>query len=216
MTMSLVACTSQAPVSGKAEAIDPAADNTEVNFEGLMDIRVRSLDVAQVRPDTSFSRYSGVVLQSPQLAFRTPDRSQSQFPLDEDQKRRFREMLSSAFDAEFANLRSIELVDEPGEDVLELTVRVENISATVPPRSASGARIGRLALTATGEVTLVLELRDSRSHEILARAVDIDAVQGVAMMRNNEMVTRWEDVEKLCSGWASMARSSLDNLIDNR
>lgn len=206
LIMSQVACTSQVAIP----------DGQEANYEGLVNVRVRSLDIAQVRPDTVFSRYTGVILEPPRLAFRAPDRSALQFPLAEDQKQRFHDMLSSAFDSEFAGLRNIELVDQPGEDVLELSVRVENITATVPPRRAGGGIFGSFALVAVGEVTLVLELRDSRTEELLARAVDINAVQGAATLRDDEMVTRWEDIERLCSRWASMARSRLEALIENR
>lgn len=70
------------------------------------------------------------------------------------------------------------------------------------------------ALRAVGEATLILELRDSQSEQILARGVDTRAVQGAALGQDGGMVTRWEDVEKLCARWASMARSHLDALVD--
>ena len=86
----------------------------------------------------------------------------------------------------------------------------------MPPRSVGNSARGGLALVATGEATLVLELRDSRSNEILARAVDTKTVQGVAMAQKDGMLTRWEDVEKLCAGWASTARSRLEALLRSR
>jgi hypothetical protein len=158
-----------------------------------------------------FSRYDGIILNAPELAFRTPDRSQKQFPLDESQKQRFEDLLADAFSQEFSNLQNLGLRDQPGANVLELTVRVENITATVP--TGRSMQLG-FALTAVGEATLILELRDSQSEQILARGVDTRAVQGAALGQGREMVTRWEDVEKLCSRWASMARSRLDVLVD--
>lgn len=94
---------------------------------------------------------------------------------------------------------------------MKLTVRVENITATVP--SGRSMQIG-FALTAVGEATLILELRDSQSEQILARGVETRAVQGAALGQGGEMLTRWEDVEKLCSRWASLARTRLDALVD--
>jgi len=189
----------------------PAAISSTVNYEGLAEISKSVFDVAQVRPGTVFSAYDGVIVNAPELAFRTPDRSQKQFPLDENQKRRFQKALAEAFSLEFSNLQNLDLKDQPGPSVLELMVRVENITATVP--TGQSTQLG-FALTAVGEATLVLELRDSESDQILARGVDTRAVQGAALGQGGGLVTRWEDVEKLCSRWASMARSRLDALID--
>jgi len=188
-----------------------ATISSTVNYEGLADVRKPYFDVAQIRPETVFSGYDGIIVSAPELAFRTPDRSQNQFPLDENQKRRFEAALAAAFSLKLSNLQNLDLKDRPGPSVLELTVRIENITATVP--AGRGTQLG-FALTAVGEATLVLELRDSQSQQILARGVDTRAVQGAALGQDGGVVTRWEDVEKLCSRWASMTRSRLDALID--
>ena len=193
-------------------ATEPVATiSSTVNYEGLADVRKPYFEVAQVRPETVFSAYDGVIVSAPELAFRTPDRSQQQFPLDEDQKRRFQTALAEVFSLEFSNLQNLTLKNQPGPGVLELTVRVENITVTVPTGRSS--QLG-FALSAVGEATLILELHDSESGEILARGVDSRPVQGAAVRQGGEMVTRWEDVEKLCARWASMARERLDALID--
>jgi len=189
----------------------PVVISSVVNYEGLAEVKRPNFDVAQVRPDTRFSAYDGLIISAPELAFQTPDRSQKQFPLDESQKQRFKVVLAEAFAQEFSNLQNLDVEDQPGPNVLELTVRVENITATVP--SGQRTQIG-FALTAVGEATLVLELRDSQSQQILARGVDTRAIEGAALGQDGGVVTRWEGVEKLCSRWASLTRSRLDALID--
>ena len=189
----------------------PAISSSTVNYEGLADVKRPYFDVAQIRPETAFSAYDGVIVNAPELAFQTPDRSQQQFPLDENQKRRFQEALAEAFSLEIAKLQNLDLKDQPGPGVLQLTVRVENITATVP--SGQGTQLG-FVLTAVGEATLVIELRDSESQQILARGVDTRAVDGAAIRQAGSVVTRWDEVEKLCSRWASMTRSRLDVLFD--
>lgn len=201
LALSAVACSTQ----------PPAVNVSAVNYEGLAEVSRPYFDIAQVRPETVFSEYDGVILNAPELAFRAPDRSQKQFPLDESQKQRFQDLLAAAFSLELSNLQNLELRDQPGPGVLELTIRVENITATVP--SGKSMRVG-FALTAVGEATLILELSDSQSEQILARGVETRAVQGAALGQGGSMVTRWEEVEKLCSQWASMARSRLDVLVD--
>ena len=201
LVFSVTGCSSQTP----------AIIGSATNYEGLAEVRKPHFDVAQVRPETVFSHYDGVIINAPELAFRTPDRSQKQFPLDEAQKQRFEDLLADAFSQEFSNLKNLTRRSQPGPGILELSVRVENITATVP--TGKSMQLG-FALTAVGEATLILELRDSQSEQILARGVDTRAVQGAALGQGGEMVTRWEDVEKLCSRWASMARSRLDVLVD--
>lgn len=197
----VTACSSQAP----------AVISSAINYEGLAEVRKPHFDVAEVRPETVFSDYDGVIINNPELAFRTPDRSQKQFPLDEAQKQRFEDLLAGAFSHEFSKLQNLTRRSQPGPGILELAVRVENITVTVP--TGQGTQLG-FALTAVGEATLILELHDSQSGQILARGVDTRAVQGAALGQGGETVTRWEDVEKLCSHWASMTRTRLDVLAD--
>jgi hypothetical protein len=136
-----------------------------------------------------------------------------QFPLDEDQKTRFRDMLQAKFDAEMARSATLQPTDSAGAGVLDLHVRVQDILATVPPRTVARSGRGGLALQALGEATLVIELRDAQSEETLARVFDRRAVEGVAMFQGDAPITRWEDVEKLCERWARTVRERLDAVV---
>lgn len=186
---------------------------TRTNFEGLQEVSSRYFDGALVRPGVDFASYSGLLVHKPELAFRTPDRSQQQFPLTEEQKSRFQDLLEARFQAEFVKLENLEVTDNPGPGVLDLHVRVQDILATVPPRTLGRAGRGGLALQALGEATLVIELRDAESEEVLARVFDSRAIQGVAIAQGDTPITRWEDVEKICDSWASTVRARLDVVV---
>jgi hypothetical protein len=189
-------------------------DTAIVRLDGLQEISSKSFDTAFVRPGVDFGRYRELLVNESELAFRTPDRSKQQFPLSEEQKERFRQLLDRQFAEELSAAKNFRLTDTPGAETLDLYVRVQDILATVPPRRVGGASWGGIALQARGEATLVIELRDSQSEEVLARVFDRRAVEGMAMAQKQDApITRWEDVETLCKRWATTVRSRLDVLV---
>lgn len=201
VTVSLTGCFATAPPT-PPEAID-----------GLQQIDSRRLEVVLLRPGVDFGSYTGVLLDEPELAFRTPSRAERQFPLAADQRTRFHALLVESFVEELSS-SDLRLVDETGPDVLRLKVRVQDITATIPPRAISGGG-GRasIALTAIGEATLVLELEDSETNEVLARAFDTRATEGIAISTADGPVTRWEDIERICERWASAVQRGLETLV---
>jgi hypothetical protein len=185
----------------------------EVNIEGLQQVSARNFEAAFVRPGVTFANYGKLMVDELELAFRTPDREQNQFPLGEDQKTRFRAAMATAFGEELGKLESVDVVIEPGPDVLALNVRVQDIVARAPGRRVGGAGRAGFALETVGEMTLVMELRDSQSNEVLIRVFDRQAVEGAAMVSGESVVSSWEGVERLVGRWASRAREGLDRLL---
>lgn len=187
--------------------------NAQTNFEGLREIKSQTWDRVEVRPNVVFTVYTGIMLGDVRIAYRTPDRSQQQFPFTDEQKAQFQQTLESAYTSELVTMRNAELVNAPGRDILLLSVRAINVTATIPPRSVGNVGRATIALQAIGEVTLVLELFDSRSGEILARAVDTKTVVGAAIAEDGDMITNWEGAGQLSARWASTTRSRLDRLL---
>ena len=204
---------SLAAVVGCAPQPTRPLDKTSFDFEGLEQIPTRNFTAGFGRPDTDFTNYAGVIVNDVQLAFRTPDRSQNQFPLNTENKDRFSAFLKDQFIAEFADLQNIRLVDTPGPTVIDLHVRVQDILATIPGQRVGAIGRATFALEAIGEVTLVIELRDSESEEVLVRVFDQQALEGVAMFQDDRPVARWPDIEQLCRQWARRVREGLDVLV---
>ena len=206
------------PGCANTSATATAPDQSAVNYEGLATVRSKAFEIAQVRPGTDFSAYSRLQLGAPELAYRTPDRSERQFPLSDEQKARFRDNLVAAFGKEFARLQVLEVVDEPGPDTLVLAVSVEDIVLTVSPSSVGRSGRGAALLEASGGAVMTIELRDSQSNEILARGVDAAAASGGALRTpEGELRTRFESSEKILEAWAAKARAGVENLLgENR
>ncbi|MEL7538094.1 MAG: DUF3313 family protein [Pseudomonadota bacterium] len=206
LSLALAAC----ETSPVAATVPVSAD---VNYDGLATVPSRSLDIAQVRPNVDFGAYTAVMLREPELAFRTPDRAVREFPLTDTQKQRLRDMLSSAFRKELAKLDALALVDAPGPQVLALDIRVHDIAASVSDQAVGRGSRQSAVLQASADATVVLDLKDSESNQILARGVDTRSVDGVAFMpRGDDVVTRFEAGDKVVARWAATARSSLDAL----
>jgi hypothetical protein len=179
----------------------------EVNIEGLQAVTARNW------PGVDFSNYNKLLVNELELAFRTPDRSQDQFPLGEDQKTRFRAAMAVAFGEELGQLQNLEIVTEPGPDVLDLNVRVQDIVASSPGRRVGTVGRASFAIETVGEMTLVIELRDAESEEVLIRAFDRRAVEGAAMLSGDSVISTWQGVERLVARWASRVREGLDVLV---
>jgi len=189
-----------------------SVDLSDANFDGLQEIKSKYFSAAFVRPGIDFSDYQELLLSDSELAFRTPDREKQQFPLTPEQKNRFRQLLDAQFGDELAGSSTLQLTDSAGPKVLRLGVRVQDIIATVPPRSVGG--VGDIALQALAEATLVIELSDSESEEVLARVYDRRAIQGSAIaQKQGPPVTQWEEIESVCKRWATTVRARLDVVV---
>jgi hypothetical protein len=187
-------------------------DLPKTNFDGLEEVSSRHFSAAFLRPGVDFTDYQELLLGESELAFRTPDRAKQQFPLSLEQKNRFRQLLDAQFSDELATSNTLQLTDSAGPKVLKLDVRVQDIIATVPPRSISG--VGDIALQALAEATLVIELSDAESEEVLARVYDRRAIQGSAIaQRQGPPITQWEEVEAVCKRWAATVRARLDVVV---
>lgn len=212
MALLLAACAAteaqvEEPVKLPFDATAPAT------YDGLRKVDSKHFDLAYARPDVQFGNYDSIILDAPELAFRTPDRSQREFPLQDEQRTRLLDVLSDAFGDELAKMRKVELVTDGGPKTLRLKVRLENIAARAAPRTAGGVGRSAIALEAVGEATLILQLHDSETDEVLARVVDRKTAEGLALAIDGELVSRWDSIEKLAEHWARLARRRIDAVL---
>ena len=122
----------------------------EVNIEGLQRVTARNFEAAFVRPGVTFADYEKLMVEELELAFRTPDREQNQFPLGEDQKTRFRAAMATAFGEELGKLENVDVFTYPGPDLLALIVRVQEIVARAPGRRFCGSGGAGFGLESVG------------------------------------------------------------------
>ena len=200
-----------------APTVDTSAKD-EMTFDGLYPVRDSRADQAWARPDVDLTQYSKVMLQSVGVEYRPGGESGRSFgarssggpyEVTEAQKERFQSIMRESFLEELGKSKHFTIVGEPGPDVLLIRGALLDVVSWIPPDPVSVH--ADLYLSRVGEATLVLELRDSITEAILARAVDRRAAErlGGALLEANR-ATNTAEVRRLARSWASLLRKRLD------
>ncbi len=209
---------SLALIAGCATPV-PTVDTSpeaDVSFDGLHPVKGTRADLAWARPDVDISQYSKIMLQGAGIEYRpggergTTYSARSRggpYEVTEKQKARLREVVQEKFVEELSKSEKFELVNEPGPDVLLVRGYVLDVVSFVPPEP-----MGRSAIyiREVGEATLVLELRDSITEAILARAVDRRAAESIGEFQKSNRAMNAASVRRLAGFWARLLRERLD------
>jgi hypothetical protein len=189
--------------------------NAEVSYDGLHTVDNSIFKLAWADPEVDFSQYDKIMPGGAFLEFRSVKKkarsratsSDTEFYIDENNRERLKEELTTIFREELAKSTRFTIVDTPGEDVLTIRGGLHDIVSFVPPEYIGRSEI---YLSSVGQITLILEAVDSRSNEVIFRAVERRAAerQGAAMRSNT--VTNWAEVRRLIRRWATTLREGLD------
>ncbi len=205
--------------SSAPPTIDMSPD-AEVTFDGLHPIQGGRMQEAWARPDFDISTFSKVMLQGADAEFRpggqNPRQSRSlgpneHFAVTPEQKVRFEEQMSAAFVEELSSSEVFTIVTEPGPDVLLIQGILLDVVSFVPDQRAGRSQV---FLSRIGEVTLVLEIRESESGAILARGAERRAAEttGTGLTRSNT-VTNSAEFRRVARRWAMVLREGLDEFM---
>lgn len=209
-----------------------SGQDAEVTHDGLTRLDKTVMDTVWARTDIDLTGYSKVMFEGVGIEFRPVEgpysgpagatsnmmrrTSQNEFRLDERTKDLVALEISGAFVEELARSDLYDVVEEPGPDVLKLSAGLLDVVSNVPPDT-----IGRsdVYLSSVGEATLVMELRDSMSNAILARAVDRRAAESAGGLSAGGIpmpatpASNRAEVRRLGRRWARLVRSGLETLI---
>jgi hypothetical protein len=201
-------------ISATLAAAPRSKDGIEaVTAEGLQRVDDTPLDAAWVKPGLDLRSYDKLVLQPVGISFRAVEdrglrRDVTDFALDDEQKQKVEQTIWEALAEEIGKSERFEITDQAGPGVLIATGALLDVVSHVPPDP-----IGRGAtfVRSLGEATLVIELRDSVTGELFARAVDRRAAEPVFPTRTNA-VNNPAEVRRAARRWASVLRARLDEL----
>jgi hypothetical protein len=122
---------------------------------------------------------------------------------------RIREIATEVFSEELANSTRFTVTDAPGQDVIVIRGALHDIVSNVPPD-----RIGRgdVFLSSVGEITLILEVVDSTSGEVIFRAVERRALDRAGTAMRSSSVNSAAEVRRVMRRWATTLVAGLDSI----
>ncbi|MCH8083971.1 MAG: DUF3313 family protein [Myxococcales bacterium] len=193
-------------------ANEPSTRNLEVTHDGLERVANSKVERAWVKPGVDFSKYTEAGLLDCFVSFRRNWRMNHQGVRTRDMER-----IKSTLSDEFRNVFT-EALEKGGYPVVTgaadhvLLIRPAIIDLDVAaPQSSSGGRSDSFT-TSPGTMTLVIELYDSVSNEILARAIDRRRARNVGNLRWTTSGTNRDAARKILGRWADLLVSRLDEV----
>jgi hypothetical protein len=192
-----------------------AALEEKMSHDGLQKTEIKGIDLAYVRPGATLAGYGKVKLDPVEVAFArnwNPERTGSRLKLTATERENIRSstarLVHEEFVKELQRKSKYTIVSEAGPDVLRVKVNIVNLYVTAPDTGT--VRASSYALSA-GEMTLVAELFDSESGQVIARLVDRSDARfpGSKMMYTDSVINSVE-FRAIAQTWARILRDGLD------
>jgi hypothetical protein len=202
--------TTAVAASKKTAELDEA-----MSHDGLEKTKVKGIDLVYVRPGATLASYNKVMLMPVEVQFHKdwdPQRTGSRMKLSTEERENIRSGVSKIVGEEFAEElqkgNGYPVVTAPGPDVLILRPSIINLYANAPDTMEPGR--SRTYTVSAGEMTLVLEMFDSETRQVLARAIDRREANNSGMMTLSNSVVNASEARALASSWARILRKRFD------
>lgn len=183
--------------------------DAEITHDGLHRVlHTRRFQRVWVKPDANLASYSKILtIDAGVHTTRRARAGRSEFPLTEAQLDALHEGLRATIEESLEQDGHWGRAKERGPDVLVLRVALIDVFLAAPPQ-----RAGRSSSygSSAGQATLVVELFDSESLEILARIADRRAAERDASSWRNDDVTNRRAAERLFTIWARRLVEALE------
>ena len=209
-TVHIVGCSAEPEIQTGPEA--------ETYFVGLVRIDNARFAMAWVDPDIDLTQYSKIMPGGAEFEFRNVQKTsamaarrsnESEFWISDTDKQRLVDLVSDTFTEELQRSEHFTFTEEAGPDTMIITGALHDIVSRVPPEDVGRSEIW---LRSLGEATLIIELRDSLSNEVIYRAVERRAVESQSQMIRAHTATSWAEVRRWARRWATRLREGLDSI----
>ncbi|HEY5809710.1 MAG TPA: DUF3313 family protein [Povalibacter sp.] len=186
--------------------------------DGLVRVEIKGVDSVYKRPDVNLSQYDKILMQPVHVAFAknwNPESGSSStlYRMTPPDREKIKKDLADAFVDVFREVLQekggYQLVTQPAEDVLELQAAIVNLWITAPDVSMQNPGVVRTYTSDAGEMTLVAELHDSVTGQLLSRAYD-RREDNSGMWQWTTSVSNGADARREIRVWAEMLKKALD------
>ena len=190
-----------------------------VTADGLHRIQSMQVGAVYLKPGASFAGFDAIIVDPVTVSYKSPprqatttNRSRGNFALNDSQMDRLKRIFQEVFQGELEKSQDYQLVTEPGPTVLRVSGHIVDLVVDVPPQRGGE----RDFVVSAGEMTLILDVRDSVTREPLARVADRRAIQpasaGPGRVYYSNPARNWGEVRNRLQRWASILREGLDYL----
>jgi hypothetical protein len=192
-----------------------AAIEEALSHDGLQKIKVKGIDLAYARPGASLAGYNKIILDPVEVSFRKdwdPKRTGSRARLSAQERENIRSGVARIVLEEFTKTLEkgapYKVVTEPGADVLRLQIGITDLYVNAPDTMTPGR--SRTYTLSAGEMTLVGELMDSESGQVISRVIDRREARNTGTMQLTNSVVNAQEARTIASSWARILRNRLD------
>ena len=203
-----------APVGAFAQEQDPAQDT----YDGLVLVPDSKVAAAYIDPEADLGVYNKIMILDCYVAFkkdwqREHKRTGSNISVSSGEMDKIKaavaELFREVFTEKLGTDDGYEIVEAAGDDVLLVRPAIIDLDITAPDTGSAGRSSTYTA--SSGAATIYIELYDSVSGDILARAADRKVTRSTGgHISYTNRVTNRADAKRMLGTWADLLRARLD------
>ena len=197
-----------------------AEETPEVTVDGLYHIKDTNLAIVYIQPDADLGQYRRVYLLDAYVAFKKnwqPDQNRSMVHrINADDMAKIKAELSSLFQDVFTKTlqeSGYELATERAEDVLMIKPAIINLDLIAPDTTSAGST--HSYSESAGKMTLYLELYDSVTNDLIAKALDRKKDRQTGYFKWQDRISNRAAANRILQVWANVLKEGLDEAMGN-
>lgn len=199
----------------QAQAADLPGPASAWSDGGLVKMNTKGLDVVYAKPGATLAEYRQVLLRPVSVSFaknwEQSVTSGSRIRITTEDSQRIKDKLSALLREEIEKQLhdgGYKMATAAGDEVLDVTMAIVNLYVTAPDVNQQNLR-NSYGVSA-GEMSLVVELRDSATGDIIARAFDRNLASESYRPMRISSVDNAAEARAAAKGWAEALRKALD------